>query len=56
MNKKIIPTILILTIIVPIGMFIHNNAQASIKYMDGKLIINGFVKETAFIRTDTIQC
>ncbi len=29
----------------------HRHAQAEMRYMDNKLIINGFVKETAYIRT-----
>ena len=46
-------TVLFLCTVIVISspMFVHHSARASTKLMGGKLIISGYLKETAFIRT-----
>ncbi len=51
MKKKVLFLSTILTTTVLILLFTHHPARAMIELMDGKLKINGFIKETMYLRT-----
>lgn len=51
MKKKLLSTATILTTVLLIVFCTHHSSLAATKLMDGKVIISGFLKETAFIRT-----
>jgi len=51
MKKKLLSTATILATVLLIVFCTHHSSLAATKLMDGKVIISGFLKETAFIRT-----
>ncbi len=51
MKYRQLSFIIITLTILGILLSTHQNIYASSRYMDDKLVINGFIKETAYIRT-----
>lgn len=52
MKKKVSSAITLFIALLIISLCTSKNAHSMTKYLDGKLLVSGFLKETAFIRTD----